>query len=715
MAANFESLGIMPEIVRALEHELHWDLPRDIQEECIPLILGGGDIMAAAETGSGKTGAFALPIVQVVSEALRGQAQVEGKDVAQIKPGLNPADKESTFVIDPSGTIAQSRLEQKWSGGRGNFGVFQGKYFYEVTCRDAGLSRIGFSTAAAKYEIGTDNKSWGYGGTQKKSHDRSFTTYGVAFGKGDVVGCYIDNDEHTISYSVNGTFHGTAFEIPQAIFSAHIPLFPAATLKNAEIELNFGEKPFSFPPIAPYKAFSQADISHTSLSRVGTLQTGRRPLAIILEPSRELAQQTHEAIVTFCKFLPPPGITCCLLTGGQETKDQMHELNKGVDIVTGTLGKIDSLIKANQLSLGSIKFFCLDEADKLMEKESYDMILNFYKNCPTVTNTVQVLLFSATLHDPAILKLSETICKFPQVVDLKGKVSIPENVDHALCLIDSHKDGSWTTLKKQITTDGVHAGQLKAGKDDLILSEGTKILKAEMLIKIITQLNVDSAIIFVRTRLDGDHLAKFFKTLNDGPMSSFSCAVLHSGKSQDQRDHSLLQFKKGEVRFLIATDVAARGIDIEGLPYVINYTLPEKCQDYVHRIGRTGRADKIGLAISLVSTQKELVWYHTCRSRGEGCRNINLVSAGGCTIWYDEMALLQELEQLLGKPIIRMKDDLTLDLPKRAYGKKETKDPEQEKQAALLLPVEQQLSLLEVETQRSFLLFGPRFSGIAKK
>lgn len=134
------------------------------------------------------------------------------------------------------------------------------------------------------------------------------------------------------------------------------------------------------------------------------------------------------------------------------------------------------------------------------------------------------------------------------------------------------------------------------------------------------------------------------------------------------------RFKKGDVRFLICTDVAARGIDIHGVPYVINVTLPDEKQNYVHRIGRVGRAERMGLAISLVATEKEKVWYHVCSSRGKGCYNTRLKEDGGCTIWYNEMQLLSEIEEHLNCTISQVEPDIKVPVDefdgKVTYGQK---------------------------------------------
>jgi len=170
-------------------------------------------------------------------------------------------------------------------------------------------------------------------------------------------------------------------------------------------------------------------------------------------------------------------------------------------------------------------------------------------------------------------------------------------------------------------------------------------------------------------------------------------------------------FKKGDIRFLIATDVAARGIDIVGLPYVINYTLPPKPEQYVHRIGRTGRSDKIGLAISLVGAHEEKVWYHTCQSRGNNCSNTRLVEEGGCSIWYNEPQLLKGLEELLNQPVPRLEADLSFPQAKgKDYGGiKGGGNEDFLKHQFLLKPVVEQLTILEREAQKSYFNIQMRF------
>lgn len=143
--------------------------------------------------------------------------------------------------------------------------------------------------------------------------------------------------------------------------------------------------------------------------------------------------------------------------------------------------------------------------------------------------------------------------------------------------------------------------------------------------------------------------ARFRGAMEKGKENPYSCAVLAGMRSMEERRRNLDAFREGDVRFLIATDVAARGLDIKELPFVVNMCLPDEPENYIHRIGRVGRAERMGLAISLVATVKEKVWYHSnCKDRGRNCSNAKLLDRGGCATWYDEPALLRAVQKRLG-------------------------------------------------------------------
>lgn len=174
---------------------------------------------------------------------------------------------------------------------------------------------------------------------------------------------------------------------------------------------------------------------------------------------------------------------------------------------------------------------------------------------------------------------------------------------------------------------------------------------------------MSQCMIFCRTNADCDNLEtflcsygggkKFHGMVESGKEHAYSCCVLAGMRSMQERRTNLEAFKEGNVRFLICTDVAARGIDIKCLPFMINMTLPDEAENYIHRIGRVGRAERMGLAISIVAGNdiKEKVWFHKCANRGKGCLNRADVGEGGCTMWYDEPALLRNVEQRLHQPI----------------------------------------------------------------
>lgn len=189
---------------------------------------------------------------------------------------------------------------------------------------------------------------------------------------------------------------------------------------------------------------------------------------------------------------------------------------------------------------------------------------------------------------------------------------------------------------------------------------------------------------------------------------------MHGDRSPQERTANLQTFKNGAVKFLICTDVAARGIDITGIPFVIQVTLPDEKTNYVHRIGRVGRAERMGLAVSLVAAVPEKVWFHSnCRNKGKNCFNTNLTERGGCCIWYHEMQLLAEIEDHLNTTIQQMGVDLKLEVSefdgKVVYGSKRSGNNAfvYENHVDQLSAVVSKLSKLEEQAQSNFLrLYG---------
>lgn len=325
-----------------------------------------------------------------------------------------------------------------------------------------------------------------------------------------------------------------------------------------------------------------------------------------------------------------------------------------------------------------------------------------------------MVVCSATLHSFEVKKLAERLMHFPTWVDLKGEDSVPETVHHVVCIVDPRKDTSWMNVSRHIVTDAVHQrDNVRPGASTPeTLSEAVKILKGEYVVRAIQQQNMDQGIIFCRTKLDCDNLEAYLNHLakeSRGKGNPFSCVCLHGDRKPQERKGNLELFKKGGVKFLICTDVAARGIDITGVPFVINVTLPDEKSNYVHRIGRVGRAERMGLAISLVAAIPEKVWYHSnCASKGRNCFNTNLTDRGGCCIWYNEPQYLSDIEDHLNVTIQQVEPDLKIPADefdgKVVYGQKRSQmGSSYATHVAQMGPAVQELAQLEKKSQSIFI------------
>lgn len=238
---------------------------------------------------------------------------------------------------------------------------------------------------------------------------------------------------------------------------------------------------------------------------------------------------------------------------------------------------------------------------------------------------------------------------------------------------------------------------------------------------------MSQCMIFCRTNVDCDCLEEFLVThgggkkfggrMESGKEHAYSCCVLGGMRSMAERRQNLEAFKEGSVRFLISTDVGARGLDVKGLPFVINMTLPDEAENYIHRIGRVGRAERMGLAISIVADEglEEKVWYHKCSNRGKGCTNRKLTSSGGCTIWYDEPALLAAVRARLHMEAIpELSEDFSLppELAEQGveYGEEAKAGPVATTlHVQMLAPTVKELAEMEIEAQNIFLQFNNHF------
>jgi ATP-dependent RNA helicase RhlE len=285
-------------------------------------------------------------------------------------------------------------------------------------------------------------------------------------------------------------------------------------------------------------------------------QGGRRvPRVLILAPTRELAAQIDEVVAVMSRPLHLSRVT---IFGGVGEQPQISALRRGVDIIVATPGRLIDLMGGGHVDLSHVHYAVLDEADRMLDMGFLPQIRRVIAKLP---KDRQTLLFSATLSRE-IEQLTSEFLRSPETIEIGRRANPAESVAQFLYPVPKSRKG-------------------------------------DLLLHLLQDQAMDSVLVFSRTKHGADKIAR---KLNSGHVTT---ATLHSNRSQSQRAAALRAFKEGSVRVLVATDIAARGIDVEGISHVINFDFPMHPEDYVHRIGRTGRAQAIGDAISFVTSEDE--------------------------------------------------------------------------------------------------------------
>jgi len=286
---------------------------------------------------------------------------------------------------------------------------------------------------------------------------------------------------------------------------------------------------------------------------------GRRAVrALILTPTRELAAQVEKSVITYGRHLP---LKSAVVFGGVKINPQIQKLRHGVDILVATPGRLLDHVSQRTVDLSAVEILVLDEADRMLDM---GFIRDIHRIIGLMPKQRQNLLFSATYSDD-IRKFSDTVLSSPVHIEVARRNRPTELVSQVIHPVDRKR-------------------------------------KRELLSHMIGAQNWRQALVFTRTKHSANRLSH--QLGQDG----ISSAAIHGNKSQGARTRALADFKSGEIRVLVATDVASRGLDIDQLPHVVNYELPHVAEDYVHRIGRTGRAGNEGQAVSLVcSDEHELL------------------------------------------------------------------------------------------------------------
>jgi len=280
----------------------------------------------------------------------------------------------------------------------------------------------------------------------------------------------------------------------------------------------------------------------------------RRIKALILTPTRELAIQIDESFAAYGRYT---GIKHTVVFGGVSQIPQTNALKSGADILVATPGRLLDLINQKYISLSHVKMFVLDEADRMLDMGFSHDVKKIIAQLPIARQT---LLFSATMP-PEITKLIDTILSNPVKVEVTPASSTVDTIQQTVYFVDQ--------------------------KD-----------KKSLLIKLLKSRSIDSALVFTRTKHGADKIAR------DLAKASIAAQAIHGNKSQMARQLALENFKLKRTRVLVATDIAARGIDVQELSHVINFDLPNVPETYVHRIGRTGRAGMGGTAVSFCDSEE---------------------------------------------------------------------------------------------------------------
>lgn len=286
------------------------------------------------------------------------------------------------------------------------------------------------------------------------------------------------------------------------------------------------------------------------VERTSKGQVRRKIRALILTPTRELAAQVSESVKTYSKYLP---MRSMVIFGGVNINPQKSKLQRGVDILVATPGRLLDHVSQGTVDLSQVEILVLDEADRMLDM---GFIRDIRKVLALLPKQRQNLLFSATFSTE-IKKLTDTLLHNPALIEVAKRNTTADHVEQIIHPVDKKR-------------------------------------KRELLSWLIGSKNWRQVLVFSRTKHGANRLAE--QLTQDGIRS----AAIHGNKSQGARTKALADFKSGKVRVLVATDIAARGLDIDQLPHVVNFDLPAVAEDYVHRIGRTGRAGNEGNAISLV-------------------------------------------------------------------------------------------------------------------
>ena len=343
---------------------------------------------------------------------------------------------------------------------------------------------------------------------------------------------------------------------PTPIQIAAIPLILAGHDVIGIAQTGTGKTAAFVLPILMKLAESRQTVSrHGELPANPQKHNAHRLRALVLAPTRELVVQIEENVRAYAKHVP---LRVATVFGGVSERPQIEALRSGVDLVVATPGRLIDLMEQRAANLSGVEFVVLDEADRMLDMGFLPPIRRIMKALP---HKRQTLMFSASLSRE-IEALTHQFQQSPKMVEIGRRANPAEAVTQFVYEVRPH-------------------------------------LKQALLLHLLNDPNFDTVLVFSRTKHGADRIARRLES------SGIKTGTIHSNRSQNQRLRALKDFKSGAVRVLVATDIAARGIDVDGISHVVNYDFPMHSEDYVHRIGRTGRAHAIGDAISFVTPEDQ--------------------------------------------------------------------------------------------------------------
>ncbi|MST60847.1 DEAD/DEAH box helicase [Parafannyhessea umbonata] len=529
MNKSFAELGLDEHILRGID-ALGFATPTPVQEQAIPLVLAGRDVIASAQTGTGKTAAFALPILQLIepySHAAREEQERLANAADVVEPQVDaqaaPADATKPQVD------AQAILASAPSAGATDKSAPDAGDAYDGPDVLADDAPDGSASVSARVDADGNIRPTR---RPRRRHHKAATKP--------------EADSQDGTRDAEGSHAADADKPKSGARRGGKSSASRKTAKAPKSEAGRG-KADGKKRRRSRKRGSKGDASLAPNPNAHPFG----PFALVVTPTRELAQQIEDVVSVVCE---QTGQTAVVVMGGAKLDRQIRRLEAGCDLLVATPGRLLDLMEHGHLSLADVKVFVLDEADRMLDMGFWPSVRRIVAALPRERQT---LLFSATIP-PSIKGTVDAMLKDPATVEIARVGQTADTVEEHLCPV----------------------------------TQGQKLQLLEALLKRYTP---ERVLVFCRTKTRVDEVAQMLRR------GGFKCDLMHSGRNQSERERALRRFRSAEVQVLVATDVMSRGIDISGIDAVVNFDVPMDPEDYVHRIGRTGRAGHEGLAFTFVA------------------------------------------------------------------------------------------------------------------